>query len=132
MKLQLRRQITIALKNEPGQLAKACDALARKGVNIDAISILDTIEQGVIRLLTSDYATAREILTAQGCHVVEAEVLEIEAKNHPGTLAKLARSLADAGINIEYAYGTEGSSSELMRICLRVSDPAKALNVLGG
>src|SRR4051812_17161984 len=107
MKYLLRRQISIALKNEPGQLATACQLLADHGINIDALSILDNVEQGMIRLLTSDAALTRELLSKQGWYVVEAEVLEVEVRNIPGALARVAQMLAVSAINIEYAYGTE-------------------------
>jgi hypothetical protein len=132
MKCEVRRQISIALKNEPGQLATVCRLLADKGVNIDALSILDNVEQGVIRLLTSDSSIARNVLTAHGCYVVEAEVLEVEMRNAPGALARVAARLAQAGVNIEYAYGTEAVSDDCMRVCFKLSNPSSALDLLIG
>jgi hypothetical protein len=130
MKCIVRRQISIALKNEPGQLATVCRLLADRGVNIDALSILDNVEQGVIRLLPSDAGLTRELLTRHGCYVVEAEVLEVEMLNVPGALARVARVLADAGINIEYAYGTESGAEGAMRVCFKVSNANRAVEVL--
>ena len=130
MKCFVRRQISIALKNEPGQLARACSLLAEKGINIDALSVLDNVEQGVIRLLTTDPLLTRELLSQQGCYVVEAEVLEVEMRNAPGVLARVAQTLATAAINIEYAYGTESAADDTMRICLKVSNPSRALQIL--
>jgi len=130
MKFFVRRQISVALKNEPGQLATVCRLLAEQRVNIDALSILDNVEQGVIRILTNDSALTREVLTNHGCYVIEADVLEVELSNHPGTLAEVARRLAVSGINIEYAYGTESTTGDGMRVCFKVSDPARAAVLL--
>jgi hypothetical protein len=130
MKCFLRRQISIALKNEPGQLATVCRLLAEHKVNIDALSILDNVEQGVIRLLTSDGPLARELLTRHGCYVVEAEVLEVEMRNAPGILANVAQLLAQAGINIEYAYGTESAADDGMRVCFKLSHATRAVEIL--
>ena len=130
MKCFVRRQLSVALKNEPGQLADVCRVLADQGVNIDALSVLDNVEQGVIRLLTTDPSAARELLTRYGCYVVDADVLEVEMRNSPGVLARVAHLLAEAGINIEYAYGTEAAQDDGMRICFKLSNPGRALELL--
>lgn len=130
MKLFPRRQISVALKNEPGQLARVCNLLAEHGVNIDAISVLDNVEQGMIRLLTSNPALARSVLEGNGHYVLEAEILEVELGNRPGVLGSVAAALADAGLNIDYAYGTEGSHGESMRVCIKLPDAQRAADVL--
>lgn len=130
MKFFVRRQTSIALANEPGQLARICGLLADAAINIDAISVLDNVEQGMVRLLTSNSELARSVLDAAGLYVVEAEVLEVDLPNSPGALQRAAAALAGAGINIEYAYGTESTVGDTLRVCLKVDDTSRATRVL--
>ena len=74
MNFKLQRQITVAIENQPGRLAAISQALAASGINIKDLSILDNIEQGVIRMVTNDPAACKALLTEQGFHPVEAEV----------------------------------------------------------
>lgn len=130
MKLFVRRQISVALRNEPGQLARICELLAENMINIDAIHVLDTVEQGMVRLLTSNAQLARTVLERAGFYVLEAELLEVEVRHEPGALQLVASRLAAAGINIDYAYGTESAASESMRVCFKVGDALAAARVL--
>src|SRR6187431_2946833 len=107
MKFQLQRQITVAIENQPGRLAEVSHALAASGINIKDLSILDSIEQGVIRMVTSDSGACKALLTEQGFHPVEAEVIVVDLVDMPGRLALLADALAKGGVNIDYAYGSE-------------------------
>lgn len=130
MKLFVRRQISVALRNEPGQLAAICELLARNLVNIDAIHVLDTVEQGMVRLLTSNAQLARGMLERAGFHVVEADLLEVELSNQPGALQAVAHQLAKGGVNIDYAYGTESPGKDRMRVCFKVADALAAGRLL--
>ncbi len=100
------KQLTILLKNAPGALAQVCSELATKDINILAISVLDTIDSGLIRMVVSDSARAKEIFGESGFNVVETDVLAVEMTDKPGTLADIARQLYKARINIEYAYAS--------------------------
>jgi hypothetical protein len=130
MNYTIQRQLTVAIENQPGRLAAISRALAQKGINIKDLSIIDNIEQGVIRMVTSDAALGRSVLLNEGLYVVEAEVLVIDLKDTPGMLAVLSQSLADAGVNIDYAYGSEDSSEQKMRIVMKVSNISKACQVI--
>lgn len=130
MEYSIERQITIALENQPGRLAAIGQALANQRVNIEAISVLDTIEQGVIRLVTSDPALCKQVLTEQGFYVIEAEVLAVHINDSPGKLALLGGALADAGINIAYAYGSVPKAGQFTRVMFKVSNTARACEVL--
>jgi hypothetical protein len=130
MKLFVRRQMSVALRNEPGQLARICQLLGDHMINIDAIHVLDNVEQGMVRLLTSNASLTRSVLEAHGFYLLEAEVLEVELSNEPGALQRVARRLADAGINIDYAYGTESAVGASMRVCFKVADALQAARLL--
>ena len=120
----ITQQLSIFLKNEPGVLADVCEALAAGNVNIQAMSVSDTVDHAVVRLVVDQPQKAIHLLGDRGLLVVEAEVLALELSNTPGTLAHTARKLAQAGVNIEYAYGS-GDGDKCILI-FRVSDTHRA------
>ncbi len=123
-------QITVFLENKKGRLAEVTEALARKGVNIRAASIADTIDYGLLRLIVSDPVQARQALAEAGFSASETEVLAVEVEDRPGGLAAIIRCLADAGINIEYLYAFVGKSGEKAIVVLRSEDTERAREVL--
>jgi hypothetical protein len=129
MNFDLVRQISIALENQPGALHRAAAELAKQGINIQGISVLDSVDQGVVRLRTSDPAKTREILSGIGLNLMEADVFEFDLPDQPGRLAEVCRSLAEGGVNIDYAYGTSHGSAKRMRVLLKASplERAKAI-----
>ena len=130
MKFHVQRQITVAIENQPGRLAEISRALAERGINIKDLSILDNVEQGVIRLVTSYPPGCKTALAQHGLQVVEADVLVIDLPDTPGSLAVLSQALADAGVNIDYAYGSEDSNEQRMRIVMKASPIARACEVV--
>jgi hypothetical protein len=130
MNFKVQRQITVAIENQPGRLAGISRAMASRGINIKDISILDNVEQGVIRLVPSDAAACKLLLHAEGFQVVEADVLVVDLPDTPGRLAVLAQALADAGVNIDYAYGSEDPAEQKMRIVMKVSPLARACDAI--
>ena len=130
MNFKLQRQITVAIENQPGRLAAISHALAQSGINIKDLSILDNVEQGVIRMVTNDPAGCKALLTAQGFHPVEAEVVIIDLADTPGKLAVLADALAKGGVNIDYAYGSEEPAEQKMRLVMKVSPLPRACEII--
>ncbi|MBV8967562.1 MAG: hypothetical protein JO331_00680, partial [Verrucomicrobia bacterium] len=106
MKIHVERQITVALENQPGQLASICDLLGKHAINIEAICVIDSIEQGVVRLLTSDPENCKAVLQQHGFYVIEGEVLVLDLFDRIGKLASIGTALAEARINIDYVYGS--------------------------
>jgi hypothetical protein len=129
MHFELVRQISIALENQPGALHKAAAELARHAINIEGISVLDSIDQGVVRLRPSNAPRAREVLSSIGLNIIEAEVFEFDLPDQPGRLAEVCRALAEGGVNIDYAYGTSLGTAKRMRVLLKASplERAKAI-----
>ncbi len=123
-------QIAIFLKNEPGVLFSICSALAEKKINIHGMSVVDTIDHAVLRLVVSKPQAAAHLLEDRGMLVIESEVLEISVPNRPGALATVARKLARSKINIDYAYAAGGSGVSRSTVFLKVSDTRKALRAL--
>jgi hypothetical protein len=128
--MQITQQLAIFLENKPGTLARVCDALSAAKVNIYAITVSDTIDHSVIRLVVSDPRRALVLFEEHGTLVVEDDVLMVEGDNRPGSLAKICHRLSEAKINIEYCYSATSPEAKKGLMILRVSDPRKALKAL--
>jgi hypothetical protein len=105
------RNLTVVLRDEPGQLAALGEATGRAGVNIDGLVAFTGEGRGVIHLLVADdrAGRARSALEEAGLGVADdREVLVVDIEDRPGTLGGLARELGDAGVNIELIYSTFG------------------------
>jgi hypothetical protein len=130
MKYAVQRQLSIAIENQPGRLAAISRALAEQSINIRDLTVVDNVEQGMIRLITSDAEKCKAVLGKLGLYIVEADVLEVILTDTPGRLAVFSQALADAQINIDYAYGSEDKSQEHIRLILKVSNLPKACQVI--
>ena len=129
-RMQITKQLAVFLANRPGTLARVCDALGDAKINIQAISISDTVDHSVVRMVVSHPTRARRIFEEHGTLVVESDVLMIDGVNKPGALAKIAHKLAAAKINIEYAYCATSPKAKKGLLILRASIPEKALKAL--
>ena len=130
MTFTLRRQLTVALENEPGRLALISRLLADSGVTIDGLCVIDNIEQGVVRILPSDADACHEHLTSHGFYVVESEVLAVNLSSIRGILARVTQALADGKINIDYAYVTAAHEAGYSMLVMKVSDLPMAESIL--
>ena len=128
--MQIARQLALFLENRPGVLARVCNALSTARINIYAISSSDTVDHIVLRMIVSDPGKALRVFEEHGTLVFENDVLMIEGSNKPGSLAAIAQKLADAKINIEYAYCATSPNAQKGLLVLRTSNPRKALKIL--
>lgn len=126
-----RTQISIVLKNELGALCRLCGILARAEVNIGGMSIDDCTDEGFIRLVVDDPGKANKTLDQAKVPHLDTEVLVLDLANEPGMLQRVSAKLAEADVNIHYAYGTADLHGRGGALVLRVSDLDKALEVLG-
>ena len=99
-------QLTVVLENKPGQLAKMAAVLKKAKVNIQAISVVDSVDTGVIRMVVDSPAKARQALARAKMTVTQQLVLVADLPNEPGALQGLAAKLSAAGVNINYIYGS--------------------------
>jgi hypothetical protein len=120
----------VDLEHQPGELAKAAEAIALKGINITAFSGLTCGDQGQIALLTNDESGTRRALADAGFVFREIEVISTTLEHSPGALATTARKLADAGISVEVALPTVMSGGNVT-IAFATDQPARARSVLG-
>jgi hypothetical protein len=129
--MEIAKQLSVFLANKPGMLADVCGELAKANVNIFALTISDTADHSVVRMVVSDTERALAIFEERGVLVVASKVLLIENSNKPGALAKIATRLAKAKINIEYAYLATSPGAKNGLLILRAHDTKRALKVLG-
>jgi hypothetical protein len=125
-------QLAVFLSNRPGALARVCDALAKAEINIHALTISDTIDHSVVRMVVSDPTKALMLLGESGVLALENDVIMIEGDNAPGIVAKIAERLGKAEVNIEYAYLAASPKADRGLIILRPSDVDKAQRALQG
>jgi len=128
--VEMATQLALFLANRPGALARVCEALAKAEINIYALATSDTVDHTVVRMVVSDPTKALMLLGEAGVLALETEVLSIETASKPGVLGQIAERLAEADVNIEYAYLAGGREAEKGLIILRPSDVEKARNVL--
>jgi len=129
--MPLMRQISVFLENVPGRLATLCNTLEENGINLRAMTTSEGSDYGVVRMLVSDVDAAEEVLREANLPFSTVEVLTIEVSDRPGALGKVAVQLAEAGINVEYAYAAAGGGNEKALCVVKVADPVAAEAQLG-
>jgi hypothetical protein len=130
LSMETGTQLAVFLENRPGALARVCEALAKAGVNIHALTVSDTVDHAVVRMVVSDSTKALMLLGEGGVLAFENDVLLIDAANEMGVLGKIADALSRAEVNIEYAYFATTGNSPKGLIVLRASDTEKARRAL--
>ena len=120
------RQISIFLQNEPGQLSRICRDLAEAGINIATLSLADTSDFGIVRMIVDDHEKARDTLVAKGHAAKATDVLAVCVPDRPGGMAEVMAALDKAGANIEYSYAFAFHKGEKAVLVFRFSDNAKA------
>ena len=128
--VKIEKQLSIFLENRPGGLAKICGTLAEASINILALMIHDTVDHAIIRLLADRPVKALLILEQLGLYILESDVIVMDLDNRPGMLAEVARKLARADINIEYAYCSAAEHQGGGCLILRTDEPERAKELL--
>jgi hypothetical protein len=119
----------VDLQNKPGELARVAEAIAAKGVNITGISGATCSDSGRAAIMTADDTTTKAALTESGFKYTAMEATDTALRQEPGSLAKAARRLADAGINVE-ALMPIGMQGNEIHVAFVTNDAAKARQVL--
>jgi hypothetical protein len=125
------QQISVFIQNKPGRLAELTGALAKGGVDVRALSIADTTDFGILRLLVDNAALAKNILEKQKYAVGLTPVTVVAVPDVPGGLAGVLALLAEGGVDIEYMYSLIGRGEDKAYMVFRVSDGEKLLSLLG-
>ena len=123
-------QISVFLENKAGRLAEVTKVLGEGGINIRALSLADTTDFGILRLIVDQYDKAREILKQHGFTVGKTEVVAIEVPDRPGGLAWVLQILSDSDVNVEYMYAFVQHSGKNAVIIFRFDNLEKAIELL--
>ena len=128
--MELVTQFSVFLINKPGVLAQVTRRLAQAKINVVAMTMMDSSEHGVLRLVAGDPKKARAALAELNLPTTETDVLQVDMANRPGALADVCNRLAEAHINISYAYCTTGARGGKSTSIFKVADTKKAMKIL--
>ena len=123
-------QISIFLENKPESLSQLTDVLAKNNVNMRALSLADTSDFGIARIITDDCSAAEEILKNNDYIVKTTGVIAIEIPDEAGSLNKILKLLAENGRNIEYMYGFTGRKTNSACMIIRCTNMPKTEEIL--
>jgi len=124
------KQIVISIENSSDRLYEVTRAMGEKGINLRALSLVDTGAFGQLRLLVSDIPKTRRILMKMHMPAFVNEVVAVEVDDKPGSLARLLEPLTRAKVNVAYMYAYGGASSGKAVMVFRFSDNDKAIEIL--
>jgi hypothetical protein len=124
------RQLTVFVENKQGTIVSVTDILAKNNVNIRALSIAETEDFGILRLIVNDEATAVKTLEEAGFLIKITEVVGVKIGDAPGKLTAALKVLDDANVNVEYLYAFMARTERHAYVVLRVEENAEAENIL--
>jgi len=124
------KQLSVFLENRPGHLSHVYEVLAEAEINIVTMTLADTSEFGILRLIIRDWQRAKQVLEAASFTVNTTDVMAIEVADEPGGLGKVLKSLEGSGLSVEYMYFFTGKSKQHALIVIRFDDPDRASVIL--
>ena len=124
------QQLSVFLQNKAGKIAGITRALYQAGVDIRALSIADTTDFGILRMLVNDVQTAKDALASQNCIVKVNDVVIVAVPDVPGSLAHVLELMAQEKIDIEYMYSLFNRGKEDAYMVFRVSDEKRLITLL--
>lgn len=130
--MHIETQFSIFMVNKPGVLAKVLDEIAKAKINVVAMTMMDSAEHGVMRVVGGSRDKVRKAIDKLNMSYSETDVLCLNLPNKAGALADVAHKLSEAHINISYAYCTAGARGGRTTGILKVADVKKAMKVLKG
>jgi hypothetical protein len=128
--IQKQTQFSVFMINKPGVLRQVCQELGHAKVNIIALAMMDSMEHGVLRIVTEKAELTREVLGRLDVPRSETDVLLVPMANHPGAMADICTDLAQAKCKVSYAYITTASSGGKALGIFKVANSAKAIATL--
>ncbi|MBP7651963.1 ACT domain-containing protein [Candidatus Dependentiae bacterium] len=128
--INITKQLAIFLENKPGVLAKMCADLAKHDINIIALTVSDTIDHTVLRIIVDKTNEAIHLLETTGAIVIERDVILLDLPNKPGSLQKVASFLSEKKHNIEYLYCSSGINQNSGTLVLRTKNVTKSYELL--
>jgi len=125
-------QLSVFVENRPGHLIEPCRLLAEAGINIVTLSLAETQQYGILRLIVRDWQNARDVLQASGFRVTMTEVLAVQVEDRPGGLVEVLTPISEGGLNVEYMYAFSTKAGDQAVLVFRFEDPDLALTTLRG
>ena len=123
-------QISVFLENKPGSLENATRTLRDANINIRTLSVAETVDFGILRLIVNDVEKANTALKESGFRVSKTPVVAVEVPDKPGGLHSIMEVVSKEGINVEYLYAFVEKSGQNAVIIFRFDDPEKAIDIL--
>ena len=123
-------QVSVFVENKSGRLADITEVLSKNNINIRALSIADTADFGILRLIVDNPKSTELILAENGFTVTLTKVIGVRVPDTPGGLSFVLRLLSDGNIGLEYMYAFIGRSDERASVILRVDNEEKAEQIL--
>ena len=120
------KQISLFVENQPGKLVEATDVLSRGGVDISALSLADTTDFGILRIIVDNPDKAVALLKERDYIVKQTDVIAAVMDDRPGGLTAVLKILAEAGVSVEYMYAFVGGPQGHAVVVMRTDDPEKA------
>jgi hypothetical protein len=124
------KQISVFLENSSGRLAEVTDCIAKAGVNLRAISIADTADFGILRLIVDKEEAALEALAKDGFTTRSTDVIAVEIDDTPGSLAYVMSLFRDAKVNIEYLYASLQAKASAAVVIFKLQNPKQGLELI--
>lgn len=124
------KQVSVFLENKPGRLYEVCEHLADAGINLVTLSLADTEQFGILRLIVEDWEKAKQLMEADGRVVKIVDVVATEIKDEPGGLARVLKVFDEANVNVEYMYAFTRKMEDSAILILRFDNPDFAIEAL--
>lgn len=124
------KQLSVFVENKPGKLAEFTDILSENQIDMRALSIAETPDFGILRIIVDDAYHASCVLKDAGYVLSITKVLAVAIPDEPGSFSRIIRILGDNGINIEYTYAFTTRKKDLALMIFRVQDHEKAIEIL--
>jgi hypothetical protein len=123
-------QLSVFVENKPGKLLEALEVLSANNIDMRALSLADTADFGILRIVVDKTDFALDVLRNAGYLVKMNEVITVEINDRPGGFAEIMRYLTAAGVDVEYTYAFFAYSKNKAYVILRVNDNESAINAL--
>ncbi len=123
-------QISVFVENKPGALLRVTSVLSDTGIDVRALSVADTQDFGILRMIVDNPEKAKKALNEAGVSCSIKDVFAAEVPDEPGAMTKILEEIAETGLNIEYMYAFVSPKNKKAYIVLRIKDTEGALAVL--
>ncbi|MBR2474544.1 MAG: ACT domain-containing protein [Clostridia bacterium] len=124
------KQISVFIENKPGVMVTVTEALGKAGIDIRALSLADTQDFGILRMIATDTAKAKAVLNEVGCVTSVTDVIAAAVPDKPGAMTEILNKISETGLNIEYIYAFVSPKNKKAYIVLRIKDIDSALIAL--